>query len=75
MSQLQNFAVVYFENKETDDRKKVFYKGKYNVIDQASLVDEKPGFATNYTHLNEVKQKIDRKNKAWPPLMIKSIVW
>ena len=56
MSQLQNLAVVYFDNQETDDRKKVFDKGKYNVIDQASLVDEKPGYATKDTHLNEVKQ-------------------
>ena len=39
MSQLQNLTVMYFENQETDDRKKVFDKGKYNVIDQASLVD------------------------------------
>ena len=55
MSQLQNLAVVYFDNQETDDRKKLFDKGKYNVIDQASLVDEKPGYATKDTHLNEVK--------------------
>ena len=47
VSQLQNLAVVYFDNQEIDDRKKVFDKGKYNVIDQASLVDEKPGYETN----------------------------
>ena len=61
MSQLQNIAVVYFDNQETDDRKKVFDKGKYNVIDQASLVDEKSGYATKDTHLNEVKQTLDKK--------------
>ena len=61
MSQLQNLAVVYFENQETDDRKKVFYKGKYNVIDQASLVDENPGYATKDTHIDEAKQTLDKK--------------
>ena len=55
MSRLQNLAVVYFDNQETDDRKKVFEQGKYNVIDQASLVDEKPGYSTKDTHLNEAK--------------------
>ena len=55
VSQLQNLAVVYFDNQETDDCKKVFDKGKYNVIDQASLVDEKPGYSTKDTHLNEAK--------------------
>ena len=54
MSQLQNLAVAYFENQETDDRKKVFDKVKYNVIDQASLVDEKLGYATKDTHINEM---------------------
>ena len=73
MSQLQNLAVVYFENQETDDRKRVFDKGKYYVIDQASLVDEKPGYTTKDTHINEVKQNLDKKGMA--PLMIKSIVW
>ena len=58
LSQLQNVAVVYFDNQETDDRKKVFGKSKYNVIDQASLVDEKPGYATKDTHLNEVKKTV-----------------
>ena len=52
MSQLQNLDVVYFDNQETDDGKKVFDKGKYNVIDQSSLVDDKPGCATKDTHLN-----------------------
>ena len=52
ISQLQNLTVVYFGNQETDERKKVFEKGKYNVIDQASLVDEKPGYETKDTHLN-----------------------
>ena len=65
--------MVYFDNQETDDRKKVFDKRKYNVIDQASLADENPGYATKDTHINEVKQTL--KKKAWPPLMIKSIVW
>ena len=73
MSQLQNLTVVYFDNQETDDRKKVFDKEKYNVIDQASLVYEKPGYATKDTHLNEVKQTIDKK--ACHPLIIKSILW
>ena len=73
MSQLQKLDVVYFDNQETDDRKKVFDKEKYNVIDQASLVDEKHGYETKDTHLNEVKKYIDKK--ACPPLMIKSIVW
>ena len=63
MSQLQNLDVVYFDNQETDDRKKVFDKGKYNVINQASLVDEKPGYATKETHLNEVKQTLDKKKE------------
>ena len=65
MSQLQNLAVVHFDNQETDDCKKVFDKdkkeGKYNVVDQASLVDEKLGYATKDTHLNEVKQTLDKK--------------
>ena len=61
MPQLQNHAVVYFDNQETDDRKKVFDKVKYNVIAQASLLDEKPGYATKDTHLNEVKQTIYKK--------------
>ena len=73
MSQLQNLAVVYFYNQEIDDRKKLFDKGKYNVIDQASLVDENPVYATKDTHLNEVKRTLEKK--AWPPLIIKSIVW
>ena len=51
MSQLQKLAVVYFVNQETDDHKKVFDKGKYNLIDQVSLVDENHGYATNDTHL------------------------
>ena len=58
MSQLQNLAVVYFDNQETDDRRKVFNKGKFNVIDQASLVDEDTGYATKYNHLNEVKHTL-----------------
>ena len=73
MSHVQNVAVVYFDNQESDDRKKVFDKGKYNVIDQASLVDEKPGYATKDSHLNDVKQTLDKNS--WPPLMIKSILW
>ena len=74
MSQLQNLAMVCFENQETDDCKKVFDKGKYNVIDQASFLDENPGYATKDTNLNEVKKTLDIK-KARPQLMIKSIVW
>ena len=62
------------KNQEIDDRKKVFDKGKYNVINQASLVDENPGYETKDTHLNEVKLNLDIK-KAWPPLMTKYIVW
>ena len=73
MYQLQNLDVCYFDNQETDDCKKVFDKGKYNVIDQASLVDEKPGYATKDTHINEVKQILDKK--ACPPLVINSILW
>ena len=61
MSQLQNLAVVYFGNQETDDHKKVFDKGEYNLIDQVSLVDENPGYTTEYTHINEVKQSLDKK--------------
>ena len=61
MSYLQNLSVVYFDNQETDDRKKVFDKWKYNVIHQASLVDENPGYATKDTHFNEVKQNLDKK--------------
>ena len=66
--------MVYFDNLEPDDCNKLFDKGKYNVIDEVSLVDEKPGYANKDTHLNEVKQTIKNK-KALPPLMIKSIVW
>ena len=73
MSQLQNLNVVYFDNQETDDGKKVFDKGKYNVIDQSSLVDENPGYATKDTHLNKVKKNLDKN--ACPSLMIKSILW
>ena len=73
MYQLQNLDVCYFDNQETDDCKKVFDKGKYNLIGRASLVDEKPGYATKDTHINEVKQTIDKK--ACHPLIIKSIVW
>ena len=61
MSRLQNLAVVYFDNQETDDSKKVFDRGKYIVIDQASLVFEKPGYATMDTHLNEVKKLYTKK--------------
>ena len=61
MSQLKNLTVVYFENQEIDDCKKVFDKGKYNLIDQVSLVDKKPGYATKDTHLNEVKQTLYKK--------------
>ena len=64
MSQLQNLSMVYFDNQETDDRNKVFDKGKYNVIDQASLVDEKPGYETKDIHLNEVKKNLDKKGIA-----------
>ena len=60
MSQLQNLDVVYFDNQETDDRKKVFDKGKYNVIKQASLVDENPGYAIKDTHINVVKQALKK---------------
>ena len=63
MSQLQNLAVVYFYNQETDDRKKVFDKGRYNVIYQASLVDENPVYANKDTYINEVKQTLDKKNR------------
>ena len=73
VSQLQNLAVVYFDNQETDDCKKVFDKGKYNLIGRASLVDENPGYATKDTHINEVKQILDKK--ACPPLVINSILW
>ena len=59
MSHQQNLAVMYCGNQETDDCKKLFDKGKYNVIDQASLVDENPGYPTKDTHLNEMKQIID----------------
>ena len=55
MSQLQNLAAVYFDNQETYYCKKVFDKGKYNVIVQASLVDKNPGYETKDTHPNEVK--------------------
>ena len=72
MSQLQNLTVVYFDNQETDDCKKLFDKGKYNLIGQASLVDENPGCATKDTHINEVKQTLEKDS--WPPLKIKSIV-
>ena len=34
-------------------------QGKKNVVEQAFLVDEKPGYATKDTHLNEVKQTLD----------------
>ena len=64
MSQLQKLDVVYFDNQETDDRKKVFDKEKYNVIEQASLVDENPGYATKDTHINEVKQILNKKGMA-----------
>ena len=74
MFHLQKLNVVYFDNQGTDDRKKVFDKGKYNVIYQASPVDENPGYETKDTHLNEVKQALDKK-KSWPPLIIKYIVW
>ena len=61
MSQLQKLAVMYFVNQETDDHKKVFDKGKYIVISQASLVDEKHGYATKGTRLNEVKKTLNKK--------------
>ena len=63
MSQLQNLAVVYFDNQETDDGKKVFDKGKYNVINQAYFVDEKPGYETKETHLNEVKTIFTKRHR------------
>ena len=47
-------------------------QGKTNVVYQAFLVYEKTGYATKDTHINEVKQTLDKK--AWPPLMIKSVV-
>ena len=72
MSQLQNLAVVYFYNQETYDHKRVFDKGKYSVIDQASLVDKSPGYATKDNHLNEVKQTLNKK--AWPLILINYIV-
>ena len=65
--------MVYFDNQETDEHKKVFEKGKYNLIDQAYLVDENTGYTTRDTHINEVKQTLEKK--AWPPIMIKSITW
>ena len=74
MTQLQNLAVVYFDNQETDDRKKVFDKGKYNVIDQVSLVDENPGYATKDTHINEAKQTIDKKGMAPTNYKVHSVV-
>ena len=37
-------------------------QGKKNVVDQALLVDEKPGYTTKETHLNEVKQNLDKKS-------------
>ena len=61
MSQLQNLAVVYFDNQETDDRKKIFDKGEYNLIEQVSLVYEKPGYETKDIHLNELKQTLYKK--------------
>ena len=43
------------------------------MIDQDPLVDEKPGYGTKDTHINEAKKTLDKK--AWPPLMINSILW
>ena len=37
-------------------------QGKTNVVYKAFLVDEKPGYATNDTHLNEVKQTLEEKS-------------
>ena len=36
-------------------------QGKTNVVDQAFLVYENPGYATKDTHFNEVKQNLDKK--------------
>ena len=36
-------------------------QGKTNVVDQAFLVDENPGYATKDTHPNKVKQTLDKK--------------
>ena len=64
MSKLQNLDVVYFGIQDADDHKKVFDKGKYNVISQASLVYEKPRYATKDTHFSGVKQHLDKKGMA-----------
>ena len=56
--------MVYFDNQETDDHRKVFDKRKYNVIGQSYLVDEKPGYVTKDTHIHEVKQTLDKKGMA-----------